>query len=640
MVTRLHIPVRDAVGLAAENLHAGRLAEAELLFRQILDADPECFDALYGLGIVEDLNGRHEEAIGRLRRAVELDPSHARALACLGAAELNSGRLDAARACLERALVLDPELAEAHSGLARIFVAKGETAEALVEFQDALLLDPKLPEAHFGLGALLQAQGMLDDARESFRAALSLYPDFVEARWRLAMSQLPAVYATDDEPERCRSAFSAALKELDAWFDSSRIAEGYRGVGVQQPFYLAYQERDNRPLLSDYGDLCARLMRHWQDAQGISLLAPARTGPVRVGIVSAHIHDQSVWNAITRGWCRHLDRGAFSLHIFQVAGPEDAETAYARSRAAFFLRGARDLRQWVDAIVGQRLDAIVYPEIGMDAMTVKLASMRLAPVQAVAWGHPETSGLPTIDHFLSAEDFEPDGARNNYRENLVVLPHLGCSCQPLEATPRHVDAEALGIEAGGPLFLCPGFPFKYLPANDWIFVEIARRLGACRFVFFNHVYENLSDALEQRLAAAFERADLHFPLYGTFIPRLSRPDFHGLMRQADVCLDTLGFSGFNTAIQAVECGLPLVTREGRYLRGRLASGVLKRLGLTELVAPSDSDYVELAVKLAQDAGYRERIRGRLAASRQALYDDVAPVRALEDFLRAATRTGT
>ena len=621
-------------------MHAGRLAEAELLFRQVLDADAECFDALHGLGIVDDLNGRHEEAISRLRKAVALNPSHAQARSCLGRALLNLGQVKEARECLEQALALDPEVAEAHSNLARIFVTEGKTAEALVAFQDALLFNPNLPEAHFGLGALLQAQGMIEDALDCFQTALSLCPEFVEARWRLAMSQLAAVYRANDEPERCRSAFSAALKELDAWFDSNRIVDGYRGVGTQQPFYLAYQEQDNRPLLSEYGDLCARLMRYWYDAQGISLPTLARSGPIRVGIVSAHIHDQSVWNAITKGWCRLLDRDRFSLHMFQVAGPEDKETAYARSRAAFFLRGAGEVRQWVDAIVGQRLDVIIYPEIGMDPMTMKLASMRLAPVQAVAWGHPETSGLPTIDHFLSAEDFEPANARKNYRENLVLLPHLGCSYQPLAATPGHADGDDFGVEGSGPALLCPGFPFKYLPANDWIFVEIARRLGACRFIFFNHVYENLSEALEQRLSMAFERADLYFPNFGTFIPRLSRPRFYGLMRRADVCLDTMGFSGFNTALQAVECGLPLVTREGRYMRGRLASGVLKRLGLTELVATSDSDYVELAVKLAQDADYRDRIRGRLAASRETLYDDVAPVRALENFLVEATRTGT
>jgi predicted O-linked N-acetylglucosamine transferase (SPINDLY family) len=97
-------------------------------------------------------------------------------------------------------------------------------------------------------------------------------------------------------------------------------------------------------------------------------------------------------------------------------------------------------------------------------------------------------------------------------------------------------------------------------------------------------------------------------------------------------LDTIGFSGFNTALQAVESGLPVVTREGRFMRGRLASGILKRLGLPELVAASEEDYVALAVKLARENGYRARVRAQIAAARPVLYEDQAPIRALEAFL--------
>ena len=102
-------------------------------------------------------------------------------------------------------------------------------------------------------------------------------------------------------------------------------------------------------------------------------------------------------------------------------------------------------------------------------------------------------------------------------------------------------------------------------------------------------------------------------------------------------LDTIGFSGFNTALQAVECGLPIVTREGRFLRGRLASGILKRLGLHELVVPTEQAYADLVVRLAEDSAYREALAARIEGSRAALYEDRAPVRALEDFLGRAAQ---
>ena len=107
------------------------------------------------------------------------------------------------------------------------------------------------------------------------------------------------------------------------------------------------------------------------------------------------------------------------------------------------------------------------------------------------------------------------------------------------------------------------------------------------------------------------------------------------MKRADVFLDTIGFSGFNTAVQALECGLPIVTREGRFLRGRLASGPLKRIGLSELVARSDEEYVELAVRLARGADYRRHVRERIMASRGVLFEDRAPIHAMERFLSEA-----
>lgn len=104
------------------------------------------------------------------------------------------------------------------------------------------------------------------------------------------------------------------------------------------------------------------------------------------------------------------------------------------------------------------------------------------------------------------------------------------------------------------------------------------------------------------------------------------------MARADVMLDTIGFSSFNTAIQAVECALPIVTREGRFMRGNLASGILNRLELQELVAATDEDYIAIAVSLAQNADYQQKIRRRITETRHILFDDMLSIRAMEELL--------
>jgi predicted O-linked N-acetylglucosamine transferase (SPINDLY family) len=274
----------------------------------------------------------------------------------------------------------------------------------------------------------------------------------------------------------------------------------------------------------------------------------------------------------------------------------------------------------------------------MDPLTVKLASLRLAPAQAATWGHPETTGLPTIDYYLSAEALEPPDAARHYTERLVLLPKLGVCYEPLFADPAPLDLAALGLPAHIPLLLCAGTPFKYAPAHDRLWIEIARRAGACRLVFFRPGDSEASFGLEERIMRAFTAAGLRFGDYATFVPQLDRGRFFALMQRAHLMLDTIGFSGFNTVIQAIECGLPVVSREGRFLRGRLGSGILRQAGIDALVADSDDAYAELAVALTREPRRRDELCDEIVRRRGALFGDTTPVRALERFLESAART--
>lgn len=583
---------------ARAHCSAGKLGEAEAALRAVLAREPDHGPALVLLGNVLNDLGRPAEAVPLYQRALERKPDSADALANLGNALQYLGRLEDAVACYRRAIALDP----AHR------------------------------EAHLNLGNALESLDRQPEAVASFRRALALDPDFVEARWAIAMSQLPRVAADAGEARRCRDDFARELGELDEWFDARRGAQGHRAVGNQQPFALAYQEEDNRELLRRYGALCARLMQAWFDARGLA--APARRTPgkrLRIGVASQYFYDHSVWNALVRGWFEHLDPTRFELHAFHLGAQEDAETIRCRRRAARFHAGGRGLPAWVDTILESRLDALLYPDIGMDPMSAKLASLRLAPLQLASWGHPETTGLPTIDAYFSAQGMEPEGAQAHYTEQLVALPNLGCSFPRSAVVPAPPQGEE-----PDPLFVCPGTPFKYATQHDGVYAAIARRLGRCRFAFFVHQGRgDLAERLVQRMRGAFYDAGLRAEDFITFLPWLDRPSFYGLMQRADVLLDTIGFSGFNTAMQAVECALPIVTREGRFLRGRFASGILRRIGLQELVAGSDQQYVEIAVRLARDAGYRAGMRRHIEARRAVLFDDLAPIRAMEDYLAKA-----
>jgi len=577
--------------------------------------------------------GRLDEAVASYRRALSIDPEFSAAYVNLGNVLHAQGKAAEAASCHRKALAIDPDLVEAHFNLANLLRDQNKLVEAAAHYEKAIALRPGLPDAHYGLGHVFRHQGRLRESLDCYRKALALDPGYAEARWALALSQVPKMFELGVEPSQCRSAFSAHLGELDRWFDGTRVAEGFRAVGSQQPFTLAYEEEDNRELLERYGRLCARLMGAWFERQGFVLPEKTKSeGKIRVGFVSQYFWNHSVWNAIVKGWFRMLNRERFAIHAFYLGDRRDEETVLAESCSAHFEQGGRDLQHWVQAIIDQRLDVLIYPEIGMDPMSLKLASLRLAPVQAATWGHPETTGLPTIDYYLSAEDLEPGNAQEHYSERLVELPHLGCFYEPLNSEPLAPDLASMGIDSDSPLLLCPGMPFKYAPRFDWVLAEIALRLGRCQLVFFTPGTENLAEILRRRLESAFAKRGLRFGDFGVFVPWQSGPAFDGLLSRADVFLDTIGFSGFNTAMQAVQRGVPIVTREGRFMRGRLASGILKRMGLQELVAGSEQDYIQLALRLIQDRAYREHVRELIESKRSVLFGDMAPIRGLETFI--------
>jgi len=509
----------------------------------------------------------------------------------------------------------------------------------------------------------LLGTGQNEEAIEQLQRALALEPNNPTLRWAIALGEIKAIYQTEMEIGVSRGALAEKLGELAAWYRSGpTVPEPFQAIGTIQAFYLAYQPFNNRELLSAYGALCSEWMATLPeyaatarpDARGGTPAGPAELGrKIRLGIASAQISEHSVWNAITKGWVEHIDRGQFEILLFHLGRGSDRETERAKGLVAHFEDRPRNIQDWVRAIAAQHLDVLVYPEIGMDPLTLRLASLRLAPLQATSWGHPETSGLPTMDLYLSGELFEPPNAAANYAETLVKLPHLGVHVESRSRAHAHAACEpavvalpaSLGLPDDEPLLICPGAPFKYSPLFDEVLTGIAKRLqrglfrkrSGGRLVFFRSDNESLDRLLEERLRRVFAASGLDFAEHVSLIPFLDAPRFFALLRRSALLLDTMGFSGFNTALQAIECDLPVLCFEGGFLRGRLASAIMRRMELPELIATSKDDFVAKAAALARNADELGRLRTEIRRRRGVVFNDLAPIRALERALTDAVR---
>jgi protein O-GlcNAc transferase len=198
--------IADRFAVALSHHQAGRLREAESLYRQICAADPSHVDSLHFLGVLAGQAGRNDIAIDLIGRALTLKPSYVEARYNLGKVLAKENRLDQAAAQYEQALALKPDYLEAQYNLGNVLMKQGRLDDAMIRFQRALLLKPDYAEAHNGLGAALSLQGKITEARACYERALALKPDFVDA-----LHNLGNAFCDLGQPTQAIASFDKAL---------------------------------------------------------------------------------------------------------------------------------------------------------------------------------------------------------------------------------------------------------------------------------------------------------------------------------------------------------------------------------------------------------------------------------------------
>ena len=613
-----------------------RHTEAVASYQDATRLRPGDAEAAYNLGVALVALGHHNEALASFDQTLAIAPDHVQALNNRGGALHVLGRLDDALASYDRALALEPGRAEALTNRGVVLTALGRHAEALASFDKALQVTPTDADALYYRGFVLGEINRCDEAAASYERAIAARPGFAKAKFALCMASLPTLYMDAAEIPRRRAAYAEQLQHLSAEVERGPAADFAAGVGPKQPFYLAYQGDNDRDLQRSYGAMVCKIMAQRQPDAAIATL-PVRDEPIRVGIVSGFFRGHSNWKIPIRGWLRELDRQKFRLFGYYTDARADAHTTEAAGLCDRFVQGPLLLARWRAEILADAPHVLIYPEVGMDNVAVQLAAQRLAPVQCNSWGHPDTSGFPTLDYFFSSDLMEPADAQDHYTERLVRLPNLSFHYEPPETGEDMIVRADFGIRPDSVAFWCGQSLYKYLPQYDEIFPRIARAVAGCQFVFIGHHVSEITDLFRRRLDQAFAALGLAAMDHCVFLPRLDERRFAAAIGACDIILDSIGWSGCNSTIESLHHHLPIVTMTGAFMRGRHTMAILQMMDVTETITATVDDYVATAVRLATDASWRAEVKARMTANRPAVYRDRACIAALEAFLIKATR---
>lgn len=587
----------DTVEAQALAKQAGPLssAEAEPLLRRAIALDPGYAPAHAALGLRLSTLGRHEEAEPAYRAALELAPEDAATWANLGASLARLGRDDEAGTCLSRALAMDPSNGPARNNLGALLRDQGRLEEARANFVT-------LAAADVGLGVNLQA--------------------------RLALSP---VVASEADLAAQRQAFAEGLEALNA--EPRRL----RHTGEPFPlswYYLAYHGLDDRPLIGRTAEvLAAKTEDLAHVAPGLDRWRGPAGRRIRVAFVSSFFRDHSV-GRMYEHFVRRLDRSQFEAVVVHGPGAvRDGLSAGLEAAADAVVTLDGDLQRQRTRLAEVGADVIFYPDVGMASDTYVLAHARLAPVQAVAAGHPDTTGLASLDYFISADALEPAGAEAHYVERLVRLDRLPVFLERAPLLAERPPRQALGLPASGRLYGCPHTLFKFHPQFDGVLAAIAEADPQGWII----APEADRPSWTARLKARWRERHPILAERVVWLPRAPREAFLAQLSHYDVLLDPLHFGCGHTLYLAMGQGVPVLTHPGDFARGRVVAGAYRQIGAGgELIVDRASDYARAAVALAADEDRRHRLGAELREAAEAeLFCDEGAVRGLEAFFRAA-----
>jgi len=573
----------EALQLAVTHHQAGRIRDAEIIYKQVLKAEPENEHANHFLGIIASQAGKNELAVEFISKAIAKNPAEASYLLNLGNVFRNQNNLPEALAAYQKALALKPDFPEPHYNLGLARQELGRLEEAVASYRQAIKLNADYAKAYNGLGIALRRLGRLDEAAAAFRQVLRISPGLASANNNLgnvflAQGHLPEALATYQKALAAKQDYSLA----------------HSNILMTLNYFPDISQKD-----------IYRESLQWADQHASRLLADEpvytntrdRERKLRIGYVSPDFRDHSVASFFEPVLRAH-DREAVEVFCYANVKRPDAVTGRLQSQSDHWL-----------SITGLA-DAAVAAQIRTDAIDLLVdlsghtADNRLlvfarkpAPVQVSWLGYPNTTGMKAVDYRLTDAIADPAGTPDTLHSESLIRLQDGFLCyQPEESAPdvRELPCQELGYITFGSFNNLT----KLNPEVVRCWAEILHLVKNSRLLLKSKHFSNeaIRSEFMQFFAAEGIAAD-RLELHGWM------PSKHGhleLYNRLDIGLDPFPYNGTTTTCEALWMGVPVITLGGARHSSRVGASILSHVDLPDLIAESTDGYVQLAVSLAND----------------------------------------
>ncbi len=587
---------RSNLGIALASL--GRVPEAMECYREAIRLRPDYAEAHNNLGNSLDFVGLSREAVVSLRQAIRLRPHFFEAYNNLGIVLKKLGEWDQAVACLLEAIRLKPDSAEAHGNLGIALSEIGKDAEAIAAYERALSLKPDHVPALLGRGKILANRGDLEGAERGYRESLQISPDSSELWGGLGFILCEQGRLTEG---------------LDAYRVAIRLKPDSPPTWSNFLFHRNYDPEAHPSTLRDEHRQWGELLGRPASAPTFHNVHKSESRPLRVGYVSPDFRHHAVASFLEPILANH-DRGRVTVFCYSDVASPDATTARLRAYADFW-RETRFLTDHEVAGLIRRDQIDILVDLAGHTAHNRLAvfAQRPAPVEITYLGYPSTTGLRTIDAMITDDVIDPiDRPTWSTEEPLRVPGTFCCFAPPAEA--GEISPLPL-LKNGFPTFGSFHKVPKLNPKVIDLWSKLLLAIPNSRLVL---VRDLLKGRIGREILASFQAREVdpaRIELRDDWNTRNHWSHYSAI----DLALDTFPWSGHTTACESLWMGVPVVTLMGDRRSSRLTASVLKAMNLTDLIAETPEQYIEIASRWVADparlAQWRIEQRGLMRTSR-------------------------